>query len=193
MPRVSPCRHLEAVRPSNSEDRRKALSGPLIALTDSGLYCAAGVSGLVSPGIPHAGKSAKQLQASSGLFYEVFREYDPENLLLHQARREVLERQFEGTRLLRALNRIAGCRIVLVEPPRPTPLSTNSRDGEPRTRDWESTWSAATTIAPVHRPLVGRTVGIISRSSIRHSASHTIPRPRRMATFWPATSIPASF
>jgi len=81
------------------------------------------VSGLVSPGMPHAGKSAKQLQASSGLFYEVFREYDPGNLLLHQARREVLERQFEGTRLLRALNRIAGCRIVLVEPPRPTPLS----------------------------------------------------------------------
>ena len=81
------------------------------------------VSGLVSPGLPHAGKSAKQLQASSGLFYEVFREYDPENLLLHQARREVLERQFEGSRLLRVLNRIAESKIVLVAPPKPTPLA----------------------------------------------------------------------
>jgi len=81
------------------------------------------VSGLVSPGMPHAGKSAKQLQASSGLFYEVFREYDPENMLLHQARREVLERQFEGSRLKRALERIAAGQIAVVDPPRPTPLA----------------------------------------------------------------------
>ena len=81
------------------------------------------VSGLVSPGMPHAGKSAKQLQASSGLFYEVFREYDPENMLLHQAKREVLERQFEGSRLKRALERIAVGRITVVDPPRPTPLA----------------------------------------------------------------------
>ena len=81
------------------------------------------VAGLVSPGLPNAGKSAKQLQASSGLFYEVFREYDPENLLLHQARREVLERQFEGSRLKRALERIASSTIVVVDPPRPTPLA----------------------------------------------------------------------
>ncbi len=81
------------------------------------------VSGLVSPGLPHAGRSAKQLQASSGLFYEVFREYDPDNLLLHQARREVLERQFEGSRLKRALERIAASAIVVVDPPRPTPLA----------------------------------------------------------------------
>ncbi len=81
------------------------------------------VAGLVSPGLPNAGKSAKQLQASSGLFYEVFREYDPENLLLHQARREVLERQFEGSRLKRALERIASSTIVVVDPPQPTPLA----------------------------------------------------------------------
>ena len=81
------------------------------------------VSGLVSPGLPHAGRSAKQLQASSGLFYEVFREYDPDNPLLHQARREVLERQLEGSRLRRALERIASGAIVVVDPPRPTPLA----------------------------------------------------------------------
>src|SRR5439155_5380054 len=41
------------------------------------------VAGLVFPGMPGAAKSAKQLQASTGLLYNVFREYDPGNLLLH--------------------------------------------------------------------------------------------------------------
>ena len=44
------------------------------------------VAGLVHPGLPHARKGARQLQASSGLVYEVLREHDPENLLLEQAR-----------------------------------------------------------------------------------------------------------
>ena len=48
------------------------------------------VAGLVIPGYPGAPKSARQLQASSSLIYDVFREYDPQNLLLAQARREVL-------------------------------------------------------------------------------------------------------
>ncbi len=81
------------------------------------------VAGLVNPGLPNAGRSAKQLQASSGLFYEVFREHDPQNLLLWQARREVLDRQFEVTRLRAALDRIANCRIVVAAPPRPTPFA----------------------------------------------------------------------
>jgi len=81
------------------------------------------VAGLVYPGLPHAGRSAKQLQASSGLFYEVFREHDPGNLLLWQARREVLDRQFEATRLRQALERIAESRIVVTHPPRPTPFA----------------------------------------------------------------------
>ena len=63
------------------------------------------------------------MQASSGLFYDVFREYDPDNLLLWQARREVLDRQFEHTRMARALVRIAGCRVVMVDVPRPTPFA----------------------------------------------------------------------
>jgi ATP-dependent Lhr-like helicase len=81
------------------------------------------VAGLVNPGLPHAGRTAKQLQASSGLFYDVFREYDPDNLLLWQARREVLDRQFEATRLRRALERIADSRLVVTAPPRPTPFA----------------------------------------------------------------------
>ena len=44
------------------------------------------VSGLIFQGYPGENRSKKQLQASSSLFYEVFRKYDPANrLLLHHA------------------------------------------------------------------------------------------------------------
>ena len=52
------------------------------------------VAGLVYQGFPGE-KSTKQLQASSGLIYDVFTQYDPQNMLLAQAAREVLERQLE--------------------------------------------------------------------------------------------------
>jgi ATP-dependent Lhr-like helicase len=80
------------------------------------------VAGLVFPGMPGAAKSAKQLQASTGLLYNVFREYDPGNLLLHQARREVLDRQLEQSRLRRTLERIIVGRVTVVEVDRPSPL-----------------------------------------------------------------------
>ena len=44
-------------------------------------------------------------------------------MLLAQARREVLERQFEFRRLTAALDRIATQEICLVETPRLTPLA----------------------------------------------------------------------
>ena len=53
----------------------------------------------------------------------MFAEYDPENLLLKQARREVLERQFEQTRLAAALHRLQGCEFLIVNPPKPPPLA----------------------------------------------------------------------
>ena len=81
------------------------------------------VAGLVFPGYPHAGKTARQLQASSGLFYDVFARFDPENLLLEQAHREVLERQLERSRLGRTLERLAASRLVITTPPKPTPLA----------------------------------------------------------------------
>ena len=68
------------------------------------------VSGLVFPGFPGANKSAKQLQASSSLFYEVFRKYDPENLLLSQAEREVLRQEYELDRLETTLHDLRGRR-----------------------------------------------------------------------------------
>ncbi len=81
------------------------------------------VAGLVFQGFPYAGKSARQLQASSGLFFDVFTRYDPGNLLVSQAHREVLERQLESSRLGRTLERLAAGRVVLAEPKRTPPLA----------------------------------------------------------------------
>jgi ATP-dependent Lhr-like helicase len=81
------------------------------------------VAGLIFQGYPGAAKSVKQVQASSELLYDVFARYDPDNLLLFQAHREVLERQLEQSRLGAALARIAAGRIALVDVERPTPLA----------------------------------------------------------------------
>lgn len=81
------------------------------------------VAGLVFPGLPRSGKSARQLQVSSGLFFDVLQRYDPNNLLLTQASREVLERQLESTRLGATLQRISAAKIVVTRPKRPTPLA----------------------------------------------------------------------
>lgn len=81
------------------------------------------VAGLVFQGFPHAGKSARQLQASSGLFFDVFTRYDPGNLLVSQAHREVLERQLESSRLGRTLERLAAGRVVITDPARTPPLA----------------------------------------------------------------------
>lgn len=81
------------------------------------------VSGLVTQTYPGAKKSGRQTQANAGLLYDVLREFDPGNLLLHQARREVLEKQFEETRLARVLRRLQGSRIRIVKTEMPTPLA----------------------------------------------------------------------
>jgi ATP-dependent Lhr-like helicase len=81
------------------------------------------VAGLIFQGYPGVRKTGRQVQASSNLFYEVFTEYDPQNMLLHQARREVLEQQLEYTRLVEALIRIANCELLIRHLAKPSPLS----------------------------------------------------------------------
>jgi ATP-dependent Lhr-like helicase len=81
------------------------------------------VAGLIFQGYPGQGKTARQLQASSGLIYDVFTEYDPQNLLLHQGVREVLERQLEASRLQRALGRLRVTPAVMTRPRQPTPFA----------------------------------------------------------------------
>ena len=81
------------------------------------------VAGLVFQGYPGQPQSNRQLQASSGLLWDVFNEYDPDNLLLRQATREVLERQLEAPRLEAALARMRGSRALMTNPSRPTPFA----------------------------------------------------------------------
>jgi ATP-dependent Lhr-like helicase len=81
------------------------------------------VAGLIFPGFPRSGKTARQLQASSSLFYDVFARYDPDNQLLAQAHREVMERQLESSRLGRTLTRLAQSRVVITTPARTPPLA----------------------------------------------------------------------
>jgi ATP-dependent Lhr-like helicase len=64
------------------------------------------VAGLVFGGYPGAPKGLRQLQASSSLFYEVFRQYDAGNRLLTQAQNEVLAQELELSRLRATLERL---------------------------------------------------------------------------------------
>ncbi|MDP0500661.1 MAG: ligase-associated DNA damage response DEXH box helicase [Verrucomicrobiota bacterium JB022] len=82
------------------------------------------VAGLVFEGYPTQRKSLRQLQASSGLIYDVFARFDPANLLLQQAQREVLEEQFEQARLEATLRRLQRSTLLWREVKRPTPFST---------------------------------------------------------------------
>jgi len=81
------------------------------------------VSGLIFTGYPGAAKSTRQLQASSGLFYEVFRKYDAGNLLLTQAQAEVLSQELDIRRLAATLKRLSSRRIEFVELKAPSPFS----------------------------------------------------------------------
>ena len=81
------------------------------------------VAGLTHQGFPGRNVRTRHMQASSDMFYEVFREFDPGNLLLFQAQREVLDQQLELERLDRALERAATLDIRVVETPVLSPLA----------------------------------------------------------------------
>jgi len=81
------------------------------------------VAGLVFQGYPGQPKTNRQVQATSGLLYEVFARWDPANPLLGQAEREVLERQLEFSRLADALRRIAATPVLLRQTHKPTPFA----------------------------------------------------------------------
>ena len=81
------------------------------------------IAGLVFSGYPGAPKSNRQLQASSGLFFEVFKQYDAGNMLLTQAEEEVLRQELDVTRLEHTLQRINGRTLDLHVIKRPTPMA----------------------------------------------------------------------
>jgi ATP-dependent Lhr-like helicase len=81
------------------------------------------VSGLIFQGFPGAPKSTRQLQASSGLFFDVFRKYDPDNLLLAQADAEVLRQELDLARLEDTLARLRALPLQLMTLKRPSPFA----------------------------------------------------------------------
>ncbi|MBC7552897.1 MAG: ligase-associated DNA damage response DEXH box helicase [Taibaiella sp.] len=81
------------------------------------------IAGLVFQGFPGKFVANRHLQASAGLFFNVFADYDKHNLLLRQAYDEVFHYQLEEPRLVAALQRIQQSRIVITNPRSFTPLS----------------------------------------------------------------------
>ncbi|MEZ2413974.1 ligase-associated DNA damage response DEXH box helicase [Muriicola sp. E247] len=81
------------------------------------------ISGLVFTGYPDKGVKMKHLQSSSQLLFEVFKDYEPDNLLYLQSYRETFEHQLEEGRLRLALERIGNQNIVWKRCKRPTPFS----------------------------------------------------------------------
>ncbi|MEM9362415.1 MAG: ligase-associated DNA damage response DEXH box helicase [Bacteroidota bacterium] len=81
------------------------------------------ISGMVFTGYPEKGIKMKHLQSSSQLLFDVFRDFEPDNLMFQQAFTETFEHQLEEGRLRLALERIAQQEIVWKPCKNPTPFS----------------------------------------------------------------------
>jgi ATP-dependent Lhr-like helicase len=81
------------------------------------------IAGLVFTGMPGRPVKTKHLQSGSQLLFEVFRDYEPDNLLLQQAYSETFEHQLEEGRLIQALERVNKQTIVWKQCKKPTPFS----------------------------------------------------------------------
>lgn len=81
------------------------------------------ISGLVFQGFPDKQLKSKHLQSSSQLFFNVFRDFEPDNLLYLQAFRETFEHSLEEGRLIQALERIGKQEVVWQNCEKPTPFS----------------------------------------------------------------------
>jgi ATP-dependent helicase Lhr and Lhr-like helicase len=82
----------------------------------------AAISGLVFNGYPGKEVKTRHLQANSSLFFNVFTDYDPHNLLLQQAYDEVMTFQMEQERLTTALQRMETQHVIIKELERYSPF-----------------------------------------------------------------------
>ncbi len=80
------------------------------------------IGGLIFQGYPGEYKKARHLQSSASLLFKVFEEYEPNNILLRQAYREVFDQQMEETRLRDMLQRIQNSKIIITWPQQLTPF-----------------------------------------------------------------------
>ena len=83
----------------------------------------ASIAGLVFKGMPGRPLKERHMRANSGLFFDVFRDHEPEHLLLRQAYDEAFDVQMELPRLREALLRIQSQRKVLKDPGKFTPFA----------------------------------------------------------------------
>jgi ATP-dependent Lhr-like helicase len=82
----------------------------------------AAISGLTFKGYPNKEAKERHLQSHSQLFFDVFSDYEPHNLLLQQAYEEVTYYQLEVNRIRTALTRIGTQEIVIKHLTKPSPL-----------------------------------------------------------------------
>jgi ATP-dependent helicase Lhr and Lhr-like helicase len=80
------------------------------------------IGGLVFQGYPGKGLKTRHIQANSQLFFNVFENYEKENLLLLQAYDEALNFQLELGRMTLAFTRINTQKIVIKSMERPSPF-----------------------------------------------------------------------
>ena len=81
------------------------------------------ISGLIFEGFPGKAKKQRHLQSSSSLLFDVFREYESDNLLFLQTFEEVRIFQLEEERMRRALRRIQNQKLVFSFTRRPSPFA----------------------------------------------------------------------
>lgn len=80
------------------------------------------IGGLIFQGFPGEQKKARHLQSSASLLFNVFAQYEPNNLLLRQAYNEVMEQQMQEPRLRDMLERIQQSKIIITFPKKLTPF-----------------------------------------------------------------------
>jgi ATP-dependent Lhr-like helicase len=83
----------------------------------------AAISGLIYRDLPDRVLKTRHLKANAKLFYETFKTYEPNNLLLRQAEEEVYFDQLEEHRLRAALNRAGKRKLLLINCTRFTPFA----------------------------------------------------------------------
>lgn len=81
------------------------------------------IAGLIFQSHPGERRSARQLQASASLFFEVFQQYDPANRLLAQAEQELLTQELDVRQLADALSRMQSQRLRVCPLRKPSPLA----------------------------------------------------------------------
>lgn len=81
------------------------------------------IAGLVFTGFPGKGMKSRHLQASTSLLFDVFSEYESDNVLVRQAYQEALQFQLEEFRLRVALQRLQKLKIVITQSEKPTPFA----------------------------------------------------------------------